>query len=805
MSLNHDVSAPNGAIGRPAAEVTLESALSTAVVRRSPEPQAVDEPAARWRRPDGVRAGLTFMLAISLLPALVGAGLYLRHLRDLATGEAFAQVDLLSRTTAESLNWLLQDAQATMEAIAVRPKVKALDTGDCDSIFRDFHDVSPAFKAIALRRADGGSICSELAQPPDGATVAAAPWFQAAVKQSGFRASDVHIGVVQHAWTVRLTYPVAGPSGRPEALLISPVDLDALARRLFGHLPAPAVVAVVDGGNRVVVRSERQLERVGKLAAQSVVPDLDEVRKVSTPALGGPGASRQFFDTGINGERRLFALVRVPLTDWIVVASLPEEETLQNYVALRNKVAMALASVLALVALAAWRVSRGILVPIKGLARAARGVGHGDTTCRAPESGPREIREVAREFNRMVLANHEAGERLRASERHYRALIQHMPVAVMTFTVDGAVEAFNDKACTLLRMAAEEIDGTDVANPQWYFVGSDGQRLAPEAYPVSRVLKARRALPPVMLGIVSEGRKSGPPDARGASALPHTWVMVTGYPQSDETGQMARVIALFVDITAQRKTDELLVAKEAAEAASQAKSLFLSRMSHELRTPLNAINGFSELMLLDPNAPDPMKDKVRHIFDAGRHLLVLINQIMDLSRIEAGALRTNLQPLDLWPVVRECVAICGPMAQAHGLELREAASGDPRAALPVAWAMADPTHVRQILMNLLSNAIKYNRRGGRVVVGPDMGGQHGPGTVGVSVTDTGIGLSEADVRALFQPFNRLGASHGTIEGHGLGLSISRQLARAMGGDIAVHSVPAQGSTFTLWLSQANPP
>jgi signal transduction histidine kinase len=143
------------------------------------------------------------------------------------------------------------------------------------------------------------------------------------------------------------------------------------------------------------------------------------------------------------------------------------------------------------------------------------------------------------------------------------------------------------------------------------------------------------------------------------------------------------------------------------------------------------------------------------------------------------------------------------MAQAHGLDLAE--SSDDAAAAPVVWAMADPTHVRQILMNLLSNAIKYNRLGGLIRVGLDRQPGPGPGSVGLCVLDTGVGLSEADVQGLFQPFNRLSASHGTIEGHGLGLSISRQLARAMGGDITVRSAPGEGSAFTLWLRRATPP
>jgi signal transduction histidine kinase len=805
VNSNHDVGVLES-VAQPAAVVaaTLESALSAPPAPSKPAPKMAHEPASPRRWPYGVRAALSLLLAIGMLPALVGGAWYLKHLRDLAMVDAFAQVDLLSRTTAESLNWLLQDAQGTMQAIAARPRVKALDAADCDSIFRDFHDLSPAFKALSLRRLDGTLLCTGLAQPPAGPVVAGAPWFQAAGRDGRFHASDAHRGPLMQAWAVGLSYPVVGSTGRAEALLISPVDLDALRLRLFGHLVPPAVVAVIDGANRVIVRSEKQAERVGKPAAQALIPLLEALRQDQAVTPGGALASRQFIETGIEGKRAVFAMVRVPATDWVVVAALPESLALEGYLALRAQVAVALALVLAGVAFAAWRVSRAILVPVRGLAAAARGVGLGDTACLAPESGPREIREVSREFNRMVAANHAAAEKLRASERQYRTLIHHMPVAVITFRTDGAIEVFNERACTLLKMTSREMEGASARGPQWQFVDGDGRHLPPASHPVRRVLQVGQAIPPVLLGVVAKAGRAGPPAEAVEPASPHTWVMVTAYPQFDEAGQLVRVVSLFVDFTAQRQADELRVAKESAETASRDKSIFLSRVSHELRTPLNAINGFSELMLLDPRAPVPVKDKVRHIFDAGRHLLALINQMMDLSRLEAGTLRATSQRLDLWQVVRECMAICGPKAQAHGVALSEATAGDVAGPQAV-WVLADATQVRQILINLLSNAIKYNKPGGRVQVGLDTDPHPGPRGIGLAVSDTGIGLSAADLKGLFQPFNRLGAGLGAVQGQGLGLAISRELARAMGGDITVRSTLGEGSVFTLWLPPAGPP
>lgn len=781
----------------PASKLSLESALSA---RASQLVGAMDEPPTQRRRPLGLRTGLWFMLAIGLLPALAGTAWYLRQLRDVAVRDAFAQADLVAIGTAESLRWLMQDAQAMMASIAGRPRVKALDGSDCDSIFRDFHDVSPSFKALSLRRLDGSSVCSELQQPPSQQSVAAAPWFQAAVRSGGFHASDTHFGAVAKAWTTRLTSPVTGSTGQVEGLLITPVDLTQLQQRLFAKLPANVLVAVVDASNKVVVRSKLQEERVGKPAAEGVARVIDELRRAQQAEDAAAPTSRQFVEIGIAGVRQLFVVRGVPMTGWYVVSTLPEEATLQAYYTSRNRALAAVVAILALVVLAAWRVSRGILVPIAGLAHAARGVGAGDNTLRAPESGPREISEVAREFNRMVAAAAESAQRLVASENHYRTLLQNLPVAVVAHAGDGAIEVFNDRACSLLRMSPDQMRGRLPADRVWYFVDAQGQRLPPRAYPVSRVLESLEPTTAEVLGIVSEGLPGTAATAPRPDPTPHTWVMVTGYPQFDERHQIVRAIVVFVDVTTQHQADELRLAKELAEAASKAKTAFLSRVSHELRTPLNAINGFSELMLMDQQLQPKVKDKARHVLNAGKHLLALINQILELTRIESGQMQPVMKPVPLWPLLEECVAICGPMASSKGVTLRITR---PRAGSltvePIA-AYGDETYLRQIFINLLSNGIKYNRPDGTVTLSVEARADaHGTLGVTVKVDDTGHGLSESQLGLLFQPFNRLGLEHSGIEGNGLGLSISRQLALAMSGDITVQSVVNQGSCFAVHL------
>jgi signal transduction histidine kinase/ActR/RegA family two-component response regulator len=241
---------------------------------------------------------------------------------------------------------------------------------------------------------------------------------------------------------------------------------------------------------------------------------------------------------------------------------------------------------------------------------------------------------------------------------------------------------------------------------------------------------------------------------------------------------------------------ELALAMEAANSANAAKSAFLSSMSHELRTPLNAILGFAQILTSEslPTTVVQKREFANHILKSGRHLLTLINEILDLAKVESGTVALSMEPVALDDMLAECRDMVEPMGRPRKIRmLFPDATG--------AVVLADRTRLKQVLLNLLSNAVKYNREMGAVVF--DCAVQ-GPDRVRLSVQDTGLGLRADQVDALFQPFNRLGQENGSEEGTGIGLVVTRRLVELMGGAIGVSSSVGVGTVFWIELTLTEP-
>ncbi len=268
--------------------------------------------------------------------------------------------------------------------------------------------------------------------------------------------------------------------------------------------------------------------------------------------------------------------------------------------------------------------------------------------------------------------------------------------------------------------------------------------------------------------------------------------VVPGYEENWE-----RVLSIHEDITDRKKNEaDLIEAKIVAERASQAKTQFLSSMSHELRTPLNAILGFSQLFEYDKTVSKHQRSNALEINRAGKYLMTLIDEVLDLSRIESGSLSVSVEPVPLLDIINQSLIWVSDMASTRGISIDFDA-----VSFTDVLVEADALRLKQVFLNLLTNAIKYNRQGGRITIICD---RNQKGRFSIGVSDTGSGIEASQLDDLFQPFNRLGAELGEVEGTGIGLVITKQLVELMQGSIWIDSTLGKGSTFWVALTEVEP-
>jgi PAS domain S-box-containing protein len=273
------------------------------------------------------------------------------------------------------------------------------------------------------------------------------------------------------------------------------------------------------------------------------------------------------------------------------------------------------------------------------------------------------------------------------------------------------------------------------------------------------------------------------------------WMEVRAYPFQDGLAVSCR------DVTASKQAnarhahleERLELALQEAERATRARSEFLSRVSHELRTPLNAVLGFAQLLEMDVADPQQL-ESVQHIHRAGLHLLELINEVLDISRVEMNHLVLSSEPVPLTGSLHEALALLQPFLAQQRIQLHNAAS-----TYRGKYLLADPQRLKQVLLNLLSNAVRYNHPGGTVTITCE---EPREGWLRVNITDSGPGIPAENLERLFTPFDRLGAERTSVEGTGLGLALSRGLVEAMNGTLGVTSEVGVGSTFWVDLPLA---
>lgn len=420
---------------------------------------------------------------------------------------------------------------------------------------------------------------------------------------------------------------------------------------------------------------------------------------------------------------------------------------------------------------AVYLFSTGIVRRVQVLEANAELLARGEALTALPEDAD-EIGRLAQRLARASALLRGREQALRESEERFRLVIEEVrDYGIFALDPDGIVTSWNLGAQRIKGWEAEEI------------LGHHFSRFYPE--------DTRGHLPARML---ERARREGTAEDEGWRLRKdgsHFWANVVITALHDEHGELRGFAKVTRDMTERRRSEEALrVAREEAIAANLAKSEFLSRTSHELRTPMSAILGFGQLLELDEEQLEPrQREALSQIMKAGRHLLSLINDLLDISSIESGGAELNLTQIELGELLQEVHDLAGPIVAAAGLRFVLEAPEQPL----VAWA--DRRRVTQVMLNLVSNAAKYNRTGSMVRLACVASGRD----IRVEVEDDGAGVASGEVQRLFTPFDRLGQQNrAKVDGTGLGLALSKRLVESMGGQIG-YEAPEQGARFWFTL------
>jgi PAS domain S-box-containing protein len=406
------------------------------------------------------------------------------------------------------------------------------------------------------------------------------------------------------------------------------------------------------------------------------------------------------------------------------------------------------------------------------------------------EPGSDEITALARQLEDAAYLLGEREREVLESESRYRDLFDRAPIAFEETDRQGVVRRFNQAVCTLMKCAPDQLLGRHA----WDFVAPDQQ----EAFRLAMLdrLSTGAEIQPFACdyiledgsGITVEVRESLVHNSRGeVTGMVRSLLDVT---ERNLAEVAARKVAQYA-MELRNKNEQLARALDAARSATEAKSRFLASVSHELRTPLNGIIGFSELMhdgKLGPVAEDH-RDVLGDILTSARHLLQLINDILDLSKVEAGRMEFRPESSRIQNLVSEVCDVMRPLADRKSIELTASAPAD-------LTAVIDPSKFKQVLYNYLSNAVKFTPQGGKVQV--RVAREEGS-CFRLDVEDTGPGITPEQISRLFQEFQQLPNNRTAEQGTGLGLALTRHIVEAQGGSVTVSSVPGQGSTFSAVL------
>jgi PAS domain S-box-containing protein len=761
------VALPAGA-GATLAACTLTGTVLALLPWLSPRLSRVAPSTLRWR--------LTLALAaLSVLPLIIVVALITNEYQRATTEQAQMFQEALAVSLAEHVSDYIALNQAPVVVLAGQPGLVTLSPAAQRDLVHETGRAYPNANNFSIFRADGSMVADsqDIEKRAKGR-----PVFDDA-ERTLLPTIDVFVGTTLDIPLIAFGAPILDGQGQFAGIAASSVNSTRIQKMIADASGAGARAYLVDAKGRILAHPEKQLV--------ATAADFSEVAPVA--ALHADPTGRGALNYQATGGEQLSGYAVVPGLGWGIIVEQPAAVALAGAWAGRQLAFGILFLVVALAMLAGGLVAGGLASPLRTLTRAVDKLARGDTAAPLPRSNVAEVAYLSHAFGDMrdrlaarTAERERAEEALRKSEESYRTIIETAQEGIWILDADSKTVFANKKMGDILRCTTDEMEGLPLGD---FFaeMTREGAEVRAEmrrqGYAEQHDAKLRR---------------------KDGSEL---WVIVATNPIFDADGNYAGRLGMFTDITERKLAEEergrLLVYERAARArleetnqalerATRAKSEFLAAMSHELRTPLNAIIGFSELLLNVPEgtAFPQQKRFLTNIFDGGRHLLNLVNDILDLAKVEAGRMDLVLSDFALADSLRSVESIVQPLAQKKQLALTTEI--DP--ALPTLHA--DEGKFKQVLYNLLSNAVKFTPAGGRVETTARRVGDQ----VEVVVLDTGVGIAPADQQRIFEQFVQVDSSaRREHEGTGLGLALTRRLVELQGGRIWVESTPGEGSRF----------